>query len=59
MEILRKIGFYTFLVLLPLELICVIICMVKGKKTEEILRRVRMLATILALSLLYFGSMVM
>lgn len=46
MEILRKILFYIFAVLLPIELICAIICMVTGKKIAEILRLVRVIITV-------------
>lgn len=46
MEILRKFVFYTLAVLVPIELVCAILCMFSGKKTEELLRLVRVIVTV-------------
>ena len=46
MEILRKVVFYTVAVLVPIELVCAIICMFTGKKIAEILRLVRFIITV-------------
>lgn len=59
MEILRKIIFYAFLVLLPLELICVIISLIKRDHQAEILRRLRLIASTWIVLGLYFGSMIL
>jgi hypothetical protein len=46
MEILRKIAFYALVILLPLELICVIISIIKKEKLDELLRLTRLLFTV-------------
>lgn len=59
MEILRKIAFYALVILLPLELICVIISIIKKEKLDELLRLTRLLFTVWILAGLYFGSMIL